>query len=84
MGEKTTRRTQINHGLSLPPQAMTKKPALCKLCLTARDDRLFRNPTHLVHPLTRELMVFDACTEAICPTCGARWRRVLNVVQLVE
>lgn len=62
----------------------TKPPALCAVCVAARDDKLFRNPTHLVHPTGGEAMLFDVRGEAICPTCGARWRRTLNVVKLVE
>jgi len=29
-------------------------------------------------------MLFDVRGEAVCPTYGARWRHVLNLVQLVE
>jgi hypothetical protein len=42
------------------------------------------HPMHLVHPKTGEHMLFDALSEAMCPSCGARWRRILNVVKLVE
>ena len=52
--------------------------ALCALCLVARDDPIFKNPGHLVHPVTRDHMLFDARGEAICPTCRARWRRTLK------
>ena len=31
-----------------------------------------------------DVMLFDVRGEAVCPTCGARWCRVLNLVQLVE
>jgi hypothetical protein len=31
-----------------------------------------------------ELMLFDVRSEAICPTCGVRWRRTLNVAKLIE
>ena len=61
-----------------------KPPTLCAVCVIARDNPLFKNPMHLVHPVTWELMLFDLRGEAVCPTCGARWRRVLNVVKLVE
>jgi hypothetical protein len=46
---------------------------------------------HLVHPVTSEHnpvtsehMLFDVRSEAVCPDCGTLWRRVLNVVKLVE
>jgi predicted nucleic acid-binding Zn ribbon protein len=29
-------------------------------------------------------MLFDVCGEAVCPTCGARYRRTLNVIALVD
>lgn len=40
-------------------------------------------PTHFVQPVTGDLMLFDVRGEAVCPT-SARWRRVLNVVELLE
>lgn len=55
---------------------------LCKLCAEAKKDPL-RNPMHLVHPVSGRHMLFDTRSEAICPTCGARWSRVLNRVELV-
>ena len=63
--------------------AQIKKPVFYALCVSARDDPL-RNPMHLVHPVTSEHMLFDVRSEAVCPDCGMRWRRVLNVVKLVE
>jgi hypothetical protein len=29
-------------------------------------------------------MLFDVRSEAFCPDCGARYRRTLNVIALVE
>jgi hypothetical protein len=62
----------------------TKPLTLCALCVFARDDPLFKHPTHLVHPVTAELMLFDVRSQAICPTCGARYRRTMNVIALVD
>jgi hypothetical protein len=65
--------------------AKTKTPrTLCSLCLVARDDPIFRYPTHLVHPITGDRMLFDVRGEGACAICRARWRRVLNVVTLVD
>jgi len=58
-------------------------PPLCDACTTARDQP-YMTPGHLVHPLDGEPMLFDVRSEAVCPTCGSRWRRTLNVVTLVE
>jgi hypothetical protein len=41
-------------------------------------------PMRLVHPLTSDLMLFDVRGEAVCPDCGVRWRRVLDLVELLE
>ena len=69
------------------PARMTsrrKKPAtLCRMCVIVRDQAIM-TPRHLVHPLTGVPMLFDVRSEAVCPTCGARWRRMLNVIKLVE
>ena len=59
-----------------------KPPMLCRMCVIVRDQPIMK-PTHLVHPVTGDLMLFDVRGEAICPTCRARWRRVLNVVTLI-
>jgi uncharacterized Zn-finger protein len=40
-------------------------------------------PRLLVHPVTGDFMLFDVRGEAVCPTCGARYRRTLNVFALV-
>jgi uncharacterized Zn-finger protein len=53
------------------------------MCVIHRDQPLMR-PTYLVHPVTGELMLFDVRGEAICPHCGARYRRTLNVIALAE
>jgi hypothetical protein len=50
----------------------------------ARDDPILNTPGHLVHPMTCDLMLFDVRGEAVCPTCGARYRRTLNVIALAE
>jgi hypothetical protein len=64
---------------------MTRKlPALCALCVVARDDPIFNTPGHLVHPVTGDLMLVDVRGEAVCPTCGPRYRRTLNVIALAE
>jgi hypothetical protein len=65
---------------------MKKKPALplCARCRRAKHDPLFRFPAHLVHPEHGAHMVFDVRGEAICPECGARWRRLRNEVELVS
>jgi hypothetical protein len=34
--------------------------------------------------VTGDLMLFDVRGEAVCPTCGARYRRTLNVIALAE
>jgi hypothetical protein len=62
----------------------TKKPTLCEPCKTARDDPLFKHPRHLVHPATGDHMMFDVHGHAKCPECGAQWRRVLNMVSLID
>lgn len=58
-------------------------PTLCEVCVKVRDDPLFNRPTHLVHPVSGDHMLFDVHGTATCPTCGARWRRILNYVELV-
>jgi hypothetical protein len=61
-----------------------KNPAtLCRLCVIMRDQASM-TPTHLVHPVTGDAMLFDVRSEAICPTCGARYRRTLNVIALLK
>jgi uncharacterized Zn-finger protein len=60
-----------------------KPPTFCRLCVIVRDQPIM-TPTHLFHPMTGDLMLFDVRGEAVCPTCGARYRRTLNVIALVE
>lgn len=60
------------------------KLKLCVLCTRARDDRDFTTPTHLVHPETEEIRLFDVHGFAKCRICGARWQRIRNVTKLVE
>ena len=47
-------------------------------------DQPIMKPRHLVHPVTGDLMLFDVRSEAVCPTCGARYRRTLNVIALIR
>jgi hypothetical protein len=58
-------------------------PKLCRACVIVRDQPIMKT-RHLVHPVTGDLMLFDVRGEAVCPTCGARYRRTLNVIALVE
>jgi hypothetical protein len=51
-----------------------KPPTLCRLCVIVRDQPSMK-PVHLVHPVTGDLMLFDGRGEAVCPTCGARYRK---------
>jgi uncharacterized Zn-finger protein len=60
-----------------------KPPTLCRLCVIMRDQPIMA-PTHLVHPIDGEPMLFDVRGEAVCPDCGARYRRTLNVIALLE
>jgi uncharacterized Zn-finger protein len=58
-------------------------PTLCRACIIVRDQPLMK-PTHLVHPVIGDPMLFDVRGEAVCPTCGARYRRTLNLIALVQ
>lgn len=60
------------------------KLQLCKTCIRYRDDPVFSNPNHLVHPKDSTPMLFDIYGIAVCPVCRARWRSDRNVVSLVE
>src|SRR4051794_6520802 len=53
------------------------EPTICALCLAPRDVPISLAATHLVHPEHRKPHVFDIRSEAICPTCGTRWRGAL-------
>jgi hypothetical protein len=53
------------------------------MCVIVRDHPSM-TPTYLVHPGTGDHMLFDVRSEAVCPDCGARWRRGMNVVKLAE
>ncbi len=37
-----------------------------------------------MHPTTGDAMLLDVRGEAICPTCGARYRRTLDLIALLE
>ena len=58
-------------------------PTLCRACVIVREQPSM-TPRHLVHPVTGDAMLFDVRGEAVCPTCGARYRRTLNVIALVQ
>ena len=62
---------------------MTAILKLCADCDRAVRDAKFRNTIHLTHPKRRAPMVFNTWGEAICPSCGARWRRAHNDAVLV-
>lgn len=62
--------------------AKPKKPKLCRFCEIAHESANI-TPRHLVHPVSGKWMLFDVCGEAVCPDCGARWRRTLNEVALI-
>jgi hypothetical protein len=59
------------------------KSRLCDMCQNvAADPR--RQPHHVVHPVTGELLVYNARGEAVCPVCSALWRHVGNIIRLAE
>ena len=64
-------------------QRIKQPPTLRRASVIVRDQPILK-PRHLVHPATDDLMLFDVCGEAVCPTCGARYRRTLNVIALAE
>jgi hypothetical protein len=41
-------------------------------------------PVPIVFFTDSDLMLFDVRGEAVCPTCGVRYRRTLNVIALAE
>jgi len=53
------------------------------MCVIHRGQPMM-SPRHLVHSLTGDLMLFDTHSEAVCPDCGARYRRALNVIAPLE
>jgi hypothetical protein len=65
-----------------PATMIQKPPSLCAVCVIVRDQPLM-TPTHLVHPVSGDAILFDVRSEAVFPTCGARYRRTLNVIALV-
>jgi hypothetical protein len=73
-------RQPVNDGHFNPAQ---KPSSLCRLCEIVREQPLMK-PMRLVHPETGNLMLFDVRSEAVCPTCGARYRRTMNVIALVD
>ena len=63
--------------------SVKKKSRLCKICQNvAADPR--REPHHVVHPITEELLVYNARGEAVCPFCNALWRHVGNSIRLAK
>lgn len=66
------------------PGMAKAKQKLCRLCITARDDPHFTTPTHVGHPETRQIGLFDVRGMARCLICGANWQRLRNEAKLVE
>lgn len=48
---------------------------LCNPCRQAHTHPHFRNPLHVVHPVTWKRQVYDVRGVAVCPTCPAVWYR---------
>jgi hypothetical protein len=69
--------------MMMSSRRVKKPPTLCRLCVIVRDQAIMA-PTHLVHPIGGEPMLFDVRGKAVCPDCGARYRRTLNVIASVE
>ena len=46
----------------------------CQARSSVRDHEHLIVPTHVVHPEHGKRMTFDVRGEAVCPTCGTRWR----------
>ena len=63
---------------------LTELRSLCIDCDRAANDPNSRNPAHLTHPDHGAPAAFIYWGEAICPTCGARWRRSRNHAVLME
>jgi hypothetical protein len=51
---------------------------ICAECVAVRDAPIRMAPIHIVHPERRTPRVFDVRCEAVCPTCGTRWRRGID------
>ena len=62
---------------------MTGPLKLCADCDLAAHDAKLRNTSHLTHPERVAKMVFNTWGEAVCPNCGARWRRAHGDAVLV-
>ena len=43
-------------------------------CIRTRDDPHRRFRAHVIHREHGKPLTFDMRREAICPTCGTRWR----------
>jgi hypothetical protein len=49
-----------------------KKPRiLCALCQAASENECSQAPSHVVHPLSGKLGLYDIYSNAKCPECGA-------------
>jgi hypothetical protein len=57
---------------------MTPVTRPCGECIEIADHPQFRMPLHLIHPIHRKPMTFDARGIAVCKRCGARWRMMRN------
>jgi len=56
----------------------------CQACTSVRDHEYFVVPVHAVHPDHGKRMTFYVRGEAVCPTCGTRWRaRIDNTFEIV-
>ena len=71
--------------LATEPGAVSvmRNARLCEVCQNVAADRR-RQPHHVVHPVTGELLVYNARGEAVCPFCRALWRHVGNIVRLAD
>lgn len=59
------------------------KTKLCKLCISIRDDQHATRPTHVGHPVTRQIGLFDVYGMAKCLICGVTWQRIRNETKLL-
>jgi hypothetical protein len=71
--------------LDMEPRSASvmRKSRRCDMCQNVGADPR-RQPWHVVHPVTGELLVYNARGEAVCPVCGALWRHVGNIIRLAE
>ena len=62
---------------------MADKTWLCVECRLASIDPNFRKPVRLPHRERGTVVLFDVFGEAVCPNCGAQWRRERDQAVLV-